>query len=687
VENQLKNALYDIETNGLLPDCTKFHCLVIKDLETGEKISCADQPGYKSIDDGLRILEKAETRWAHNGIDFDEQAIIKLRPWWKPRGRVRDTLILTRLIWGDTKDADYRLAKKNLLPAQHIGSHSLEAWGYRLKCHKAKYEGGWEKWSRQMQVYCERDTDVLEAIVKLVISREYPEEPIELEHDFAKIIAMMTSRGWAFDADKATGLVAELAGLREQLTGELQEVFPPRKEQLKTPAYYSGVVGGKRIKFERKGAAVVAKAADIKPGPPRVKLHPFKPSSRQQVAARLVEMGWKPAQFTDGGSPKVDDEVLKSLPYPQAKPLARLFLINKRLGQISEGQQAWLKNERDGRVYFNVNTLGCVTRRCTHSNFNIAQVPGVALDDMKKLVYGEPGEWGTECRALFGTTPGMVLVGADASGLELRGLAHYLARYDGGEYVKAVIGPDIHSVNQRAFCLPPGPKGRKKSKNGIYCLIYGGGDEKLGWTLDELEAIHEKLAAKEPISIRQLWAWFKELGIKPARVQRVTPEVRKRWESTLLRRIDPKRVMDARRGAYARRMIVKNIKGYGELSEAVIAKFEEAGFLTTIDGGRIPVRKRHAALNALLQCWGALVVKYATVLWYRRLIEQGLVYGRDFALLGHIHDEIQSEARPEHAQTVGKAFVWALQEVGKRWKIRCPLTGEFKVGKNWSETH
>ena len=136
--------------------------------------------------------------------------------------------------------------------------------------------------------------------------------------------------------------------------------------------------------------------------------------------------------------------MLSSLPYPEAKLLSEYLLLDKRLGQLSDGQQAWLKAV-DGitdRIHGRVNTNGTVTGRCTHHSPNMAQVPAV----------GAP--YGKECRSLFGPPEGYYQIGCDASGLELRCLAHYLARYDGGAYAQVVLHGDIHTTNQKAAGLP-----------------------------------------------------------------------------------------------------------------------------------------------------------------------------------------------------------------------------------------
>lgn len=177
--------------------------------------------------------------------------------------------------------------------------------------------------------------------------------------------------------------------------------------------------------------------------------------------------------MTEKGSPKTsEDELLKLFKDKEwAKPLTHYLEVKKLLGQLAEGDNAWLKLVKpDQRLHGEVNTLGAVSRRCTHRNPNMAQVPSSRAFK------------GHECRELFTVPKGYKLVGCDADALELRTLSHYMARYDGGSYGRTVdsgdksLGTDIHTVNQKAAGLPT----RDDAKTFIYALCYGAGAEKLG---------------------------------------------------------------------------------------------------------------------------------------------------------------------------------------------------------------
>jgi DNA polymerase I-like protein with 3'-5' exonuclease and polymerase domains len=197
----------------------------------------------------------------------------------------------------------------------------------------------------------------------------------------------------------------------------------------------------------------------------RVRFTEFNPSSREHIAKRLKDFyDWKPTDWTEGEKPKVDESVLSKLEYPAAQLLNEYLMLQKRIGQLAEGPQAWMKLEKEGRIHGRVNTLGAVTSRCTHSNPNLAQVPSGTA------------EYGVECRQLFRPTHPRVLVGIDVSSLELRCLAFYMSSHDGGAYGRALVEGDIHTVNQEAAGLET----RAQSKKFIYTFLFGGGDKKIG---------------------------------------------------------------------------------------------------------------------------------------------------------------------------------------------------------------
>ena len=149
--------------------------------------------------------------------------------------------------------------------------------------------------------------------------------------------------------------------------------------------------------------------------------------------------------------------------------LREYLMLSKRLGQIATGNQAWLKLVKKGKLHGRVNHMGAVTSRCTHSNPNLAQVPRVSA------------EYGKECRELFSVPNGYSLLGADASGLELRCLSHFLHRYDDGKYSKELLEGDIILRTKSSRI-----GNKRTSKTFIYGFLYGAGERKLDQSLVEV---------------------------------------------------------------------------------------------------------------------------------------------------------------------------------------------------------
>lgn len=459
----MKVLVFDLETNGLLDQLDTIHCMWIGDPATGERWDFG--PG--KIMDGLGVLATADVLAGHNIIGFDLPALHKVYGW-KPKGGaiIRDTMVLTSLMWPHIKEHDFPMANKGLLPKQLIGRQSLEAWGYRLRILKGLYEGGWETWNQEMHDYCEQDVAVTTALWKRIekeaeawvvpLLDDNPpakKDCIVLEHRVAAITEMVSRHGFKFNRGKAIELVGKLTARKQQLTEQLATVFPPRiVEEVIVPkannsryGYVKGQPFTKRWTVE------------------------FNPGSRQEVGRRLQDLGWKPAEFGKDGYPTIDDDILNTLPYPEAKVLAEWYTVDKRLGQIANGKEAWFRHERNGRIHGRIRSNGAHTGRMSHSNPNMAQVPKVGVP------------YGAECRDCFEADTDWDLVGCDADALELRDLAGYMSLYDGGAYIETVLkgdkanGTDMHSINAALIGCS-----RDVAKVFFYAMAYGSGDANLG---------------------------------------------------------------------------------------------------------------------------------------------------------------------------------------------------------------
>jgi DNA polymerase I-like protein with 3'-5' exonuclease and polymerase domains len=611
--------IIDLETNGLLHQLDRVHCLVLRHVETGEVISCANQPGHPSIEAGLDYIAEAKQLVGHNLLKFDLPVLRKLYPnlVLRPDCDVYDTLVVSRLLFPEIESEDE--SKYSHIEAKYKGRHSLAAWGERLGTSKIKFknetplvpgEKVWDNWSPAMQTYCEGDTLVSLELYNYMLTQEIDPRAFELEHEFCRIMAEQEKFGFPFNEKAAYALVNVLKSRRTEIDDQLQEVFPPIKEE--------------RI--------------SAKTGKPlKTKVTVFNPGSRQQTAERL-QLRYPEIVFgsTEKGNVKVDDDVLEKLgeKYPEAKILAEYQLLNKRLGQIVDGKESWLHHCRvygDGRIHGNVNTNSCVSGRVSHSSPNVSQVPSV----------GAP--FGAECRALFYAPEGWDLVGADASGLELRALAAWLAYFDDGVYAGLVSDPtvDIHSHNAALFGLYDPASGtipkaaRDLSKRLTFGVLYGAGVKKAG-------------------SI-------------------ICPEAREDEQY--------------RQGKVTIDTFYVNLPAIKKLKDLIDRRITQNGHLIGIDGRKLLIRSRHSALNQLLQSTGAILMKKATCIFWDTVTNAGLVPGDDFQPVGYFHDELQVLSLPQHSEFIAKSIVDGIRQSGEYFELKCPFTGEYRIGKNWEQTH
>lgn len=668
--------IFDLETDDLLPEVSTIHSLLIKDIDTGHIWSCHDHPEWDnpregqglttlSIEDGLELLTQATLLIAHNGVNYDMPVLkkLKLALWKRLKAVLRDTLILSRMIWSELRDQDFEKGKnllkkgKTWIPKHLYGRHSLEAWGHRLGNHKGDYKGGWERWSPEMQVYGEQDLEVTEALWNRILQKIegwgldiFDGNPapgldaIQLEHDVARIIQRQEQHGFKFNHDKAGLLYRELLNVNIEIEKKLREVFPPwyRAKERKT---FTRTAMVKRADLEvtitvRQFSEKTGKEKKPYVGPIRewqeegceytkVELKEFNPGSRRDIADRLQKvLGWRPQKFGNDGIPTVDEEVLAELPWPQAKLLNEYLMVQKRLGMLAEGKEAWMKKVKaDGRMHGSVNSLGAVTRRMTHSGPNMAQVPA-----------GD-APYGPQCRELFEVPAGKKLVGCDADALELRDLAGYMARFDNGAYIKTVLegnkdlGTDMHTMNAKALSLSSTALcSRPTAKTWFYAFIYGSGDQNLG----------------------------KILG----------------YAGDLMKI-----------GRRARASFLKALPALKTLIEKVQEKSKSQGWIKSIDGWHLKVRSAHSALNTLLQSAGAIQMKRALVILDNSLQAMGLIPGVHYEFVANVHDEWQIEVDEDKAEVVGKTAADAIRLAGEFYSFRCPLAGNYVIGNNWRETH
>ena len=643
--------VFDIESDGLLDGITKVHCINMICRTTGREYRFTDHKFYQNvdgsksdvlvprdgnIDDALALLEEAEEIAGHHIIGYDVPALKIVYPYWPgPRGRQYDSKVASQLLYPDLKDKDWTNIRKGKLTEdfkKYAGSHSLFPWGIRIggaakqDFNPSQFGHTWKTmpFTQAMDDYCMDDVRANVNLIEHFESRQYSAQAVQLEMGVAKAITWQERVGIRFDYAAAERLAARLYARQYELGELCKTAFPPfwLKAGLFTP------------KRDNRALGYVA-GAEVQ----KIELVEFNPSSRHHVALSLTrKYGWEPTALTDTGLPKIDDEILSSLPFPEAKQIGEYMMVQKRLSQLAEGTQAWMKkSKKDGRIYGRVDQLGTVTGRMSHFGPNLAQVPA------NHAPYGE------DCRALFRADEGRVLVGCDADALELRVLAHFMARFDGGDYINTVLngtkaaGTDIHTRNQKAIGL----QSRDVAKTYFYAMLYGSGNFNLGTIV--------------------LTDWSEA---KLTRFYKAYPPGNKRRSKL------------AALGKSSRAALMAGLPALGQLVAAVQGAAKR-GHLKGLDGRVIHVRSMHAALNTLCQSAGAIVMKQALVLMFDEFHKQGL----DVIPLLNVHDEVQLSTTEEAADAVGQIAAASIGRAGEVFNFRCPLAGNYDVGASWSETH
>jgi len=441
--------VFDIEADGLDP--TVIWCLVALNTTTGE----IHEFGPTEIKQGVELLEKADKIIGHNILGYDIPAIRKLQGsnlGTRPEQKIVDTLVLSRLFNPNRE-----------------GGHGLEAWGYRLRSNKLQFKE-FDSYSPEMMAYCRQDVAVNFKLYKhlKIEAQGFSPKSITLEHEVYKILNDQRDKGFLLNVRYAMSLVAELNEKLLSAETEVQKTFLPKDASLTLlPTYTKAGKLSKMAKVKGEATKKVRMSDEeyekmLQTDAPLVRCDdiPFNLGSRKQIGEYLIEFGWKPKNFTPTGQPIVDEKTLANIEnIPEAKLIAEYLMLQKRLAQIN----SWLEqaDQNDNRVRGYVNTNGAVTGRMTHSSPNMAQVPSTN------------SPYGAECRRCWTVENKHKLVGIDASGLELRMLAHYM---NDEAYTYELLNGDIHTSNQNLAGL----ESRNQAKTFIYALLYGAGDAKLG---------------------------------------------------------------------------------------------------------------------------------------------------------------------------------------------------------------
>tara|TARA_R110002020_G_scaffold187751_1_gene386256 strand:+ start:206 stop:2068 length:1863 start_codon:yes stop_codon:yes gene_type:complete len=620
----MKLIAFDIETDGLLMAATQFHCGVAEDITTGERHEFTD------VNEMYSYLLTADRIIAHNGRMFDVPVLERLADrstWSDPLPPCLDTLLISRLLWPD----------KGNTPAR---GHSLEKWADFFKVKKLHTDiEDWSTYDPRMLERCHSDVDATVLLYRYVLPKlKGWGESVQLEHTVATIITKQIQNGFPIDMERVEALEHDLMYHRAGAMDELGSIPDwVEEKELKTPEYwihptslYSNEFD--ELRYARKSDAPAKIRSSLCRGPNKIKRTsiPFNSaSSHHKIRLFKEKYNWKPTKFNKkSGSPVMDAKVMKTLPYPEAKTFTRLSKIKTLLDYTA----SWQKYERDGRIHGDVITTGTGSSRMSHSKPNM-NVPKV----------GKP--WGKECRECFVASEGRVLVGSDASGLQERGLSHFMARWDGGAYARTMEtgceedGTDSHSVWCKALGYPDPQamvdfggttnKAREQAKTHKYATMFGG-----------------QTAMQAGI----LGISFNDMESKQS-------------------------------GMY------KRLPGLEQVTKWIQREARTKGYVVGLDGRQIPLASEHSALAFLLQGFEAVVMKKALCFYYEEACKVFGEHGKDWGFVVNVHDEYEAECIPEIADGLGQIASRSITRSGEYFNLNVRLDAGYAIGETWADVH
>jgi DNA polymerase I len=434
---------------------------------------------------------------------------------------------------------------------------------------------------------------------------------IRLETKVAQIVRQQEIRGWRLDVPLIHKHLETLDAMTKELEDEIYAKVPPRKVVPANPTVDMPYRRDGKIKERVKAYGLEVCGPFSKVFWERINL-----DSETQTKEYLLSVGWKPTEWNyssttkERTSPKLTEESFEGMEDQTGKLISKRLTIVHRRRQLAGFLEAL---RPDGRIPAEANTIGTPTGRMTHRK--VVNVPKA-----KDHVF-----FGKQMREVFIATEGMKLVDCDASGLELRCLAHYL---NDPELTSIILSGDWHTRVWKT--IDKYVATRDNSKNVFYAFMYGAQDEKLGSMSD----------------------------MRPPG-----------WTNTMV-------------GAAIRASLLAGIPSLNNLLEGV-KRASKRGYLIGLDGRKLYVRSKHSAFNTLLQGAGAVIMKVALCFqWDMICAEQLEAYQ-----IGHQHDETICEAPPSVAERVGQLCRQSIIRAGEFLKLNCPLDGEYRIGDNWAQVH
>jgi DNA polymerase I len=638
-----KIVVCDIEANGLNPD--RIWIIVAKDLHTDE-LHIFDTE--EDIHTKFPEFAKTVDYWVgHNFLGYDRFVLNELIKGVNIETKnVVDTLVMSRLA-------------NPVRP-----EHNLEYWGTLLGYQKQEHED-WTRYSEEMKTRCITDVELNTRLYPVLCKelKDFSEKSIRLEHEIATILELQRRKGFLLDIPKAQVLYEKLKARSEELMSQMLNDFAPIRQFVRNmkPRYNaSGKMHGQDSKTLANNVH-----EELSDGTYNIyEMIEFNPNSPSQIVARMNEAGWKPIEPTKSGkSWKVNETNLATLPEDapdSCKNFVEFRICESRWKIVKEWLDHALEgvngNPPDGRVHGSMKNIGANTHRMSHFAPNMGNLPSVRA------------KYGYECRSFLTTPDSLMLCGCDASGIQLRVLAHYM---NDPEFTHAVAYGDPHTKNMEAAGLET----RAQAKTFIYAWLLGAGDAKIGSIIGG--------SSRDGRDIKKQF-----LDRTPA-LARVVKEA-----------------------------------NYNAMK----------GYMIGLDGRRLPIKSAHYALSSYLQGGESVIMKYATFLWHKAMMDKNLMIDRKYHdQVAFVHDEWQTEIRKptvketylidlSHApekdrddlaeawthpngkvwsvphkvsdthyksmySTVGELQVKALRKAGEFLELNCPIDGEYSIGNNWAETH
>lgn len=621
----MRTVVCDIETDGLLPHVSCIWCIVAKDYDTGEMFIFTSDPDdeHPDIGDFATFADEVHHWIGHNFLGYDMRVLKKILNVKIKGNRVTDTLVVSRL-----------------QAATRQGGHSLDSWGTTLNYPKLPFKD-FTEYTPEMLEYCINDVELNYKVACYLKSEggKYGSAKAEaIEHASQFLVDEMCERGFALDVRKAHQLFAMFGNRAATLKNEITPQMPaiPKPDDVRKPKYKKdgsmSVVG---LKF------FGDRWTDVSGPFTKIDWHEFDINSTKQKVERLIPW-WNPTVRTKGYRKCADqlrDGEITQEQYDEREPyLWKLCEENfdtiaddapeglRKLGEYAmytarhKEVEGWLDAlGDDGRVHGRVFSIGAITHRMSHSAPNMANIPG------------SDSPFGTECRSCFtvSDTDTRRLLGVDASGIQLRVLAHYMNDPD---YTKEVVDGDIHTKNLEAMGIPKGEwdeehqqwTSRSTAKTFIYAWLLGAGDEKVGLICGGDSSFGRRVKAQFLDSLPSL-ARLKEEATRTART----------------------------------------------------------GRLVGIDGRSIEIKSAHYALSCYLQGAESCIMKKAMIDWHLEVKKKNL----DAQMVAVVHDEFQIDVHKDQADEVGEIVVNSIIKAGEYFNLNCPMDGEYRIGTNWAETH